>query len=105
MSHEATIRAVGGPTARTKWFVLLPDLLREAKVPGAKYTKAPEFGQPLLPPEEAREHVEYFGGGEDCENTVKTLEMTNDAKYPFYLRHKKRLVIYVFDVCAGDVRE
>ena len=77
--NKSSVRTDG---ARPKSFVFLLDLLREAKVPGAKYTAEPEFGQPLLSPEEAREYVEYFGGGEDWENTAKTLERTNDAKIP-----------------------
>ena len=88
------VRCDGGASQR---FVLVPDLVQLANGRGESYNVSLEFGQPFATLDEAREYIIYFGGEQDLENTLKNLEKTGNEKFPFYMKHPKKLIIYVLE--------
>ena len=56
-----------------------------------------EFGQPFRTENAAREYLEYMGGREGVEDTLKRLVTTDRSDFPLYLPYRKELTLRVYE--------
>lgn len=56
-----------------------------------------EFGQPFRTENAAREYIEYMGGREGVEDTLKRLVKTDSSDFPLYLPYLKELTLRVYE--------